>query len=176
LLSAAFVMQLLLDPDSARSLSFILSYLALFGIAVLGAAADDLLSPFLPGSFRTAVAASIGAFLATAAVSAAAFGTLRPVGIVAGLLVAPAASALMIGGLVWFALDVVAPPLAAAVQPVVALVAEVGERTVDLASRVRGLATPTYASVLIASLAISALLVYGRYRLERTRNRVDPFD
>jgi competence protein ComEC len=175
LLAAAFIVQLVLDVDSARSLSFVLSYLALFGIAVLGATVDDLAGGMLPKALRAAMATSIGAFLATAAVSAAAFGSLRPIGIAAGLIVAPAATALMIGGLAWFGLDLIAAPLAAAAEPLVGLAATLCGRAVEIAARAGGLKTPSYVPSLLASLAVGALLVYGRYRLNEMRNRVDPF-
>lgn len=176
LLASAFLVQLVLDPDAACGLSFVLSYLALMGIASLGPALDELCRGFLPRSFSMALSTSVGAFLATAAVSAAAFGSLRPIGILATLIVAPAATALMIGGLAWFALDIVAPPLAIAVGNIVGLAATVSGKAVELAAEVQGLEFKSYWAVLVASLVVASLLVYGRHRLNETRNRIDPFD
>jgi competence protein ComEC len=176
LLASAFLVQLALDADAARGLSFVLSYLALMGIALFGPAFDDLCRGLLPRSTSMALSTSIGAFLATAAVSAAAFGSLRPIGILATLIVAPAATALMIGGLAWFALDILAPPLAAAFGNIVGLAAMVSGKTVALAADVQGPEFESYGIVFVASLVVASLLVYGRHRLNETRNRIDPFD
>jgi competence protein ComEC len=89
LLAGAFLVQLLWDPLSAGTLSFILSYLALGGILVLTGSLETVLKGSVPPSLSGALAASLGAFCATAPVVVLFFGILRPVGVAGGLLVVP---------------------------------------------------------------------------------------
>jgi competence protein ComEC len=174
LLSAAFLLQLLFDPEGARSLSFILSYLALAGILTVGAAADDLLRGWAPDALRPALSASIGAFLATAAVSAGVFGVLRPVGLLSSLLLTPAATLLMVGALAWLGLAPLVPAAGAALDAALDLLGSVNAGIVSAAARVPGIPAASAAPTLLASLAAALLLVYGRYARNVARNRLDP--
>lgn len=174
LLSAAFLVQLCIDPESARGLSFELSYLALAGILVVGAAADDLLRAWLPDIVRPALSASIGAFIATAAVTAGVFGVLRPVGLVSSLLLAPAAAGLMVGASAWLLLSATVPALAVPVDAALRILGSANEAVVAAAARVPGLETGSAAPALLFSLAIALVLVYGRYVRNVARNRFDP--
>lgn len=174
LLSAAFLVHLCADPLAARGLSFILSYLALAGLIVAGGAADDLLRAWLPGFLRPAAAASIGAFAATAAVGAAVFGALRPVGILASLVLAPLATAFMVGALAFLVLAAIHPALGAPVDRVLRFLHAANDALVTAASRAPALQAPPAALVAALSLAAAALLVYGRKLRNDTRNRLDP--
>ncbi|MDR1306002.1 MAG: ComEC/Rec2 family competence protein [Treponema sp.] len=89
LLAAAFLLQLLRDPASAAAVSFILSYLALGGILVLTGSLETIVKKEVPPSLAGGLAASLGAFCATAPVVVLFFGILRPVGIAGGFLVVP---------------------------------------------------------------------------------------
>jgi competence protein ComEC len=89
LLAAAFLVQLLWDPFSATTVSFILSYLALGGILVLNESLETIVKKCVPPSLAGALTASLGAFLVTAPVVVLFFGILRPIGIAGGLLVVP---------------------------------------------------------------------------------------
>lgn len=176
LLSAAFLLQLLLEPAAARSLSFILSYLALLGILVLARPVSDLAEPYLPKALSPAVGASVGAFLATAAVSAAAFGILRPAGILAGIPAAALASVLMVGALAWTVLDALLPILSPyALIPLEGLL-DLNASFMAAAGRIGGIAVPDSLVVLLLSLAPAAVLVYLQCRGKRTRRRLSPFD
>jgi competence protein ComEC len=89
LLAAAFLLQLLWDPASAATVSFILSYLALGGILVLTGSLETIVKKEVPPSLAGGLATSLGAFCATAPVVVLFFGILRPVGIAGGFLVVP---------------------------------------------------------------------------------------
>ena len=175
ILAFAFLIQLTLDPQAARSLSFMLSYLALAGIAALSPAVDDLLRGILPGCVRSPVSASIGAFLATAAVSVAFFDVLRPIGLLAGMILAPAATVIMVGALSWLVLDSLWAPLGFVVDRGLDLVTFLTHGFVSLAAKVPGMEVGSTALVAGVSLAACALLLYlQRYR-NMTRNRLEPF-
>jgi competence protein ComEC len=174
LLSLAFLVQLVLAPQSAASLSLILSYLALAGILTVGSASEDLLRAWIPDAARPALAASLGAFLATAAVSAACFGALRPVSLVASLALGPAATVLMVGSLSWLAAGAAFPAAAPAVAAALTAVWKANGAIAAAAARVPAIETPSALPVLGISLAVSLVLVYGRYARNRARNRLDP--
>jgi competence protein ComEC len=175
ILAFAFLIQLTLDPQAARSLSFILSYLALAGIAILSPALDDLLRGILPSIIRSPISASIGAFLATAAVSAAFFGVLRPIGLLAGMILAPAATVVMVGGLAWLVLDTLWTPLGFIVDKGLELVSFLTHELVTISARVPGMPIGSAILVTWVSLAACALLLYLQSYRNMTRNRLEPF-
>jgi competence protein ComEC len=175
ILAFSFLIQLTLDPQAARSLSFILSYLALAGIAVLSPSVDDLLRGSIPGFIRSPASASVGAFLATAGVSVAFFGVLRPIGLLAGMILAPAATVVMVGALSWLVLDAIWSPLGFIVDKGLDLVSFLTHELVSLAARAPGVEIGNATLVVCISLAACALLLYlQRYR-NMTRNRLEPF-
>ena len=174
LLSAAFLAQLCLDPEGARGLSFILSYLALAGILTAGDAADDLMRGWAPDAVRPALSASIGAFLATAALTAGVFGVLRPIGLVSSLILTPAATLIMVGAMAWLALAPLVPAAGAPLDAALGFIEYANGAVVAAAARVPGILTPSAAPTLLASLAVALLLVYGRYSRNDARNRLDP--
>ncbi|MDR0450037.1 MAG: ComEC/Rec2 family competence protein [Treponema sp.] len=172
LLNLAFLIQILLWPESGQSLSFILSYLALWGILRAGPLFQGLFRGIIPESLLSPLAASLGAFLATGAVTAAFFGVLRPVGIIAGLLIVPLTTVFMIASLIWLAAGFALAP--AGIQPsalgglparILSFLYRILEQIVSLASRAPGFTSPGWAPVLSASLFAFALLWY----LERRR-------
>ncbi len=93
ILSAAFVLVTVTAPASVDGLSFQLSFAALLGIIVFGRWLDRLAAPWMPRWVRSPLAASFGAQLTTMPLVLSAFGTARPVGIIATLAVAPLAVA-----------------------------------------------------------------------------------
>jgi len=82
-LSAAFVIQTVVLPQSAATLSFQLSYLALCGLAIGGKAYTSLMSRYLPSKFSAAIGAGLGAQFFTLPTVVATFGIWRPIGILA---------------------------------------------------------------------------------------------
>jgi len=176
MLGAAFLVQIGLDPASALSLSFILSYLALAGILAVGAAADELLDGLLPTFVRTPLAASIGAFVLTAPVAVAFFGSLRPVGILAALVLVPLASLFMVAALAYLVLAAVLPFAAYPLALALSVLYRLNDLIVRIAAGAPEWPLGSTAGALALSLAVSVLLLYLRYRVDQTRMRLDPFD
>ncbi|MCL2608890.1 MAG: ComEC/Rec2 family competence protein, partial [Treponema sp.] len=171
ILAMAFVLQLSLDPQSGLSLSFILSYLAMVGILVLGKALNDLLAGLIPRFFLGPLSLSLGAFIGTAAAVLWFFGELRPVGILAGLIVAPLTTAFMVLALAWLCI----PPLAVPIAALLALLYDAMESTARLAAHVPNLSAPPALAIPL-SLALLIFLPALAAFLRRRRNRLDPFD
>ncbi|MCE5256835.1 MAG: ComEC/Rec2 family competence protein [Spirochaetaceae bacterium] len=88
ILSACFCLSLALDPDSARSLSFLLSYAAMAGLMILSPRWRSVLQG-LPDFLAQPLAASLAALCATALISLDAFGTVTMGGIVSSTLSGP---------------------------------------------------------------------------------------
>lgn len=99
IIALSLVISLPLDVEGARSLSFVLSYLAVLGLALLAPRAAFLLLRWLPPPLATAVAASLAAQLATAPVVIATFGTLSLVGVFAAVAAAPLVTVFMWWGM-----------------------------------------------------------------------------
>jgi competence protein ComEC len=184
LLHLAFLIQILLWPESGQSLSFILSYLALWGILRAGPLFQGLFRGKIPESLLSPLSASLGAFLATGAVTAAFFGVLRPVGIVAGLLIVPVTTVFMIGSLIWlvsgFVLAPAALPGLLSSVPgrlsagILSFLYRVLERIVSLASRAPGFASPGWVPVLLVSLLVFSLAWFLERRRRIAAGRLIP--
>jgi len=99
ILALAFIITTSGDPESSRSLSYVLSYLALFGLAALGPSFERLLASWLPPKLAAGLAASLAAQAATGPVSALVFGSLHPAGIAAALVSGPLVAAFIWWGL-----------------------------------------------------------------------------
>ncbi|MDR1900856.1 MAG: ComEC/Rec2 family competence protein [Treponema sp.] len=175
LLCLSFIVQLVSQPESGRTLSFILSYLALAGILYLGEPVNDLLGGRLPRVLSGGISASLGAFIATASVVSLFFGTLRPIGITAGLAVVPLATVFMIGSLAYLALSFCMPYLAGILGRGLSLLYTIMEHLTGLASRAPGLEVPDAVPVLLVSLAAAALLLFFAYRDREKRYTLAPF-
>jgi competence protein ComEC len=176
LLALAFLLQIVQDPPSGYTISFILSYLALAGILILGEPIGELLRGRLPPAMAQGLAASLGAFIATGAVTAFFFGILRPVGILAGLVVVPLTTLFMIASLGVLALDFIAPFLTAPVSAFLSLVYASLEWLVSLAARGPAFPVPSLSRVLAASGAVLILLFLLKTRYIARRQRLAPFD
>ncbi len=108
-LSLCFIVALPLDPAAARSLSFVLSYLAILGLVLLTIPFDYLFGKWLPPSLSEALASGCAAQVATTPVLAASFGLLVPAGLIASIVAGPCVLVLT-----WLAL---AAALVAAILP-----------------------------------------------------------
>jgi competence protein ComEC len=172
LLGMAFLVQIIIAPASGCSLSFILSYLALAGILIIGEALNSLLSGAIPAMLLQPLSASLGAFLATAAVSAWFFGELRPVGIVTGLVLVPLTTVFMIGSIGWLALNIIAPPLSRLAAPPLSLLYGLMEKTVSLADKAPALTLNRYAALWL-SLGIMLCIALLERRVRASANRLD---
>jgi competence protein ComEC len=89
ILSICFLIQILLDPNSAYMLSFQLSYLALGGIILGSGRINRMLPGLIPGGIRNVLSASISAQLFTAPLVLYSFGVIYPVGIISGIILVP---------------------------------------------------------------------------------------
>jgi competence protein ComEC len=173
LLCLSFIIQIVSQPESGRTISFILSYLALAGILYLGEPINDILGG-LPRFLSGGISASLGAFIATAAAVSLFFGILRPIGIVVGLAVVPLATVFMIGSLAYLAISF-CPPLAGILGTALSLFYTIMERLTGFAARVPGLKVPEAVPVLLISLALGAFLLYFSYRDRKKRYMLAPF-
>ncbi|MDR0583976.1 MAG: ComEC/Rec2 family competence protein [Treponema sp.] len=175
LLCMAFLVQIVVSPQSGFSLSFVLSYLALAGILSAGESLNGIFRGKAPAFLLGPLSASAGAFLATAGVTACFFGTLRPVGIITGLVLVPLTTAFMIGSLACLALGLVSPFLAGFLNPALSLLYVLMEKTVSLAGRFPGLVPGSPPLVIALSLALWLFLIYFEHRLRITKNRLPAF-
>ncbi|MDR2742256.1 MAG: ComEC/Rec2 family competence protein [Treponema sp.] len=175
LLALAFVIQLCRNPASGESLSFILSYLALAGILVLEGPLHGLFGGIAPEILSRPLSASIGAFIATAATTAFFFGVLRPVGIVAGLVIVPLTTVFMIFAMAYLAAAFLLPFFAMPLGRVLSFLYGVLSRIADLAGQVPGIEVSKPQAVLIASLLVSAALILAWKRRSEKGNRLAPF-
>jgi competence protein ComEC len=175
LLALAFVIQICINPASGDSISFILSYLALAGILALGEPVKGLFRGVLPDALSRPLSASLGAFIATAAVSAVFFGVLYPVGIIAGLVVVPLTTVFMVAAMAYLAAAFLLPPLTGPLGTALSFLYEALSRIVGWAGRVPDVEAANPHAVLIASIAVSLVLVSAmKHRSERGR-RLVPF-
>lgn len=97
---SAFII-LLIDPFSAFSLSFQLSFLALAGIFTLGRLISDYSAAYLPAFLRYPIAFSLGAQLATLPVVLFHFGFFYPLGFLSALLLTPLITLFLWSGLIF---------------------------------------------------------------------------
>jgi competence protein ComEC len=176
LLAMAFLIQITLRPSSGDSLSFILSYLALGGILTAGETLGGILRGRLPEFLIQPLAASLGASLSTAAVTTAAFGMVRPVGILAGLIIVPLTTLFMIGAMAALALDFLAPFLTVPLDQGLSLLYALMGRLVSLAAAVPGLSSRGWGAALLISLGMAVLCVGPGNRHILRRQNLVPFD
>ena len=156
LLGMSFLIQLILQPEAAHTLSFILSYLALAGILFIGELIYALIRGALPDLVAKPLAASLGAFIASAAVVAAYFGVLRPIGVIAGLALVPLTTTFMLVAILFLAVSNVAPLLSLLYNSLIALS--------TLAARTPALpATPLLVLLVSAFLVVLCVFLYYRW-------------
>ncbi len=99
----------LIDPYSAYSLAFQLSFLSVGGILFIGRALYRSLQRYVPAAIGVPLAYSVGAQLATAPVQLAFYGIYYPVGVIVTVLLIPLVSFFIWCGLALLILDSIAP-------------------------------------------------------------------
>jgi len=174
LLCMAFLIQIFITPASGFSLSFILSYLALAGILVIGRAINGALMGKIPVLLLQPLSASLGAFIATAGVSAWFFNDLRPVGILAGLALAPLATVFMALSIAWLGLDFIFPVLSFLLGKVLFLLYWLMEKIAMLAAAAPGIKANPFL-VIILSLLITVTILWLDRRRRIIAGRLEPF-
>jgi ComEC/Rec2-related protein len=98
ILLLSFLILLFSDPASAFTLSFQLSFLALGGIAFLAPSISEFFEAYIPKYISLPISASIAAQFFTAPLLLGLFGTLRPIGIIAALIMTPLVTVFVWGG------------------------------------------------------------------------------
>jgi len=176
LLCMAFIAQLLFQSETGVSLSFILSYLALLGILTLGEATRDLFRGRLPDVLGAGLSASIGAFVLTAPVVAFYFASLRPIGILAGLVAAPLASVFMVLSLAALAASFLPFPIWNVFNFVLSWIYRFLESFVNMAGRVPGFSVSKPVTALIFSILFCLLICFLHALDRRYRNSIASFD
>jgi competence protein ComEC len=155
-LAMSFLIQIILEPKTGMSISFILSYSALAGILLFGPALCNLIKGPVPAKIIAPLSASVGAFIATAAITAGVFGVLYPVGIVAGLVVVPLTEVFIIFSFVFLVLSPF-PALANLVSLLMELLYRCLESTVSFFAQAPGI--PVQSTPLV--IAITGVLGAG---------------
>jgi competence protein ComEC len=175
-LALAFLAMTPIDPAGARSLSFTLSYLAVWGLAVLGPRFSFLLGRCLPPFLRESASASLAAQAAVSPALAFSFGYLQFAGIPASMASGPIVMLMMwwgmLSGLACSILPFAAPlarPVSDALYSV--LMAVMGSAAACPVLPLSSVAAKGAASVAVAGLAA---LVYARPYAEYARLRFPP--
>jgi len=174
LLCMAFLIQIAITPRAGLSLSFILSYLALAGILIIGESLNGIFKGKIPAVLLLSLSASVGAFLATAGVTAWFFGVLRPVGIVASLILTPLTTVFMVGSMAWLALNMLAPSLSPLLSHPLSLLYQLMERIAFFSAKMPGIKAAPWL-VLTLSLLCIALILWFEWRRRLTAHRLEPF-
>lgn len=180
ILGLSFILQLVLDPEAARSLSFSLSYLALAGLVVLSPRFEYLFLPVLPTILAKAMAASCAAFLVTLPLAGASFGVVYPVGLLASVATGPLVAAFIWWGLGASVLCLILPFLAPLLSLPSLLLHRALGSTVGFFARAPGLALGgpglllATASVVLILGFVYALPYAHHARLRRSHGPQDP--
>jgi len=173
-LSLSFLIQIVVSPSAGYSISFILSYLALAGIFIIGKPLHSLFAGKVPDFILQPLSASCGAFLATAGVTCFSFGVIAPIGIITGLVLIPLTTVFMVGSLIWLVLDFLS--LSRLLSFPLLLLYRVMEGIVFAAGKIGGISTGKPFAILVFSLVISLLIVILEYKQRRTRLKLQPFN
>jgi competence protein ComEC len=171
----SFLMQIVISPGSGHAISFILSYMALAGILIIGEAVGGLLAGKAPAFLYQPLSASIGAFLATAGIIVFFFNVLQPIGIVIGLVLVPLTTVFIAGALAWLVLDLVSPLFSGFVTLPLTLLYRMMEKTVSIGGIVPGIDVSRPMAILAVSLAVSLFIVWLEMRRRKTASQLLPF-
>ncbi len=163
-LALAFLAMVPIDPSGARSLSFTLSYLAVWGLAALGPRFSFLLGRRLPPILRESAAASLAAQAAVSPVLAFTFGYLQFAGILASMAAGPVVTLMMWWGMGSGLLCSLLPCAAPLASPVSDLLYAILMAVMNSAAAVPTLPLPSSPARALASVAVAGLaaLVYAR--------------
>jgi competence protein ComEC len=175
ILAMAFIIQLSFQSDTGMSLSFMLSYLALAGMLTLGQTFFCLFRGRLPAILARALSASLGAFITTAPLVVSVFGSLKPIGIAAGLIVAPVASVFMVFSLAALAAAFLPLPLWSVFDVALTTLYNFLELVVSAAGRVPSFAITDPVPVLIGAGLLSIGVLLLKRRDDTYRNSVAAF-
>jgi competence protein ComEC len=173
ILSLSFLIQIVISPAAGYSISFILSYLALAGILIIGWPLYSLFAGKVPDFLLQPLSASCGAFLATAGVTCFSFGVIVPMGIITGLVLVPLTTVFMTVSLLWLVLDFLS--LSGFLSFPLSLLYMLMEGIVFMAGRLGGISAARPSVILALSIAVSLLVVALEYKLRQARLKLRPF-
>jgi competence protein ComEC len=176
LLCMAFIIQLLFQSEAGTSVSFILSYLALAGILTLGQTLHGLFRGRLPEILSGGLSASLGAFIVTAPVVVLYFGSLRPIGILAGLIIAPLSSLFMVIALAALVMRFLPLPLWDLLDIVLSWFYRIMEYLVSLAGFVPGITFSNPVPVFAFSILFWLVILLIQRQDNIYRNSVASLD
>ena len=176
LLCMAFIIQMVFQSSTGVSISFILSYLALAGILTIGMSLQSLFRGRLPEIINGGLSASLGAFIATAPLTALYFGSLRPIGIAAGLILAPLSSVFMVLSLSALLVSALPLPIWNILDFFLSFNYRVIEIFVSLAERVPGFEVPNVFTILAGTIVLWAIIIFFHKRDNALRKSIAAFD
>ena len=176
LLCMAFIIQLIFQSETGLSLSFILSYLALTGILTLGESFHCIFRGRLPEVISRSLSSSLGAFIITAPVVVMYFDTLRPIGIIVGLLIAPLSALFMVLALIALIASFLPFALWSILDFILIQVYRIFELCVNSAGQVPGLSFSNPLPVLIFAIISWLLILYIQKRDYAYRNSIGSFN
>jgi competence protein ComEC len=172
ILALSFIIQIIVTPSAGNSISFILSYLALVGIFIIGKPLSSLFAGKAPDILLQPLAMSCGAFLATAGVCGSTFEILAPVGIITGLVMVPLTTVFMIGSICWLVLDFLS--LSAFLNWPLSVLYRLMEIIASVSGKIPGISTGALL-IIIFSLALSLLIIAFEHRRRLSLLRPEPF-
>ena len=175
LLCMAFIIQLVFQSETGMTLSFILSYLALAGILTLGDTFHRIFRGRLPEIISGSLSASLGAFIFTAPVVVLYFASLRPIGILAGIFIAPLSALFMVLALIALIISFLSLPLWSFVDFILIQVYRLFELTVSFMGKVPGLTFSNPLPVLIFSIISWLFVLYIQRRDYAHRSSIASF-
>ena len=175
LLFMAFIIQLIFQSDTGVSLSFILSYLALLGILTLGMDIWSIFRGRLPEIINGGLSASLGAFIITSPVVVLYFGTIRPIGIIAGLILAPISSLFMIFSLAALISGFLPLPIWNIFNWILSLLYNLIKFLISLARAAPGLSISNFFPVLVFCILFWAIILYLKKRDDLHRRSIASF-
>lgn len=173
ILILSFILQLFCAPLQGLSLSFQLSYLALFGILIIGKQVNYLLKPWIPSFLRYPFSASLGAHIFTAPVLIYYFNEIYPVGVIASIAVTPLITLFMWVSLFTFILSpqLYSSFLAESLNRICEIILEITIQLTQFFSKVPGITFSTHSDIfvylsllviIVLSLYIDCWRIYGR--------------
>jgi competence protein ComEC len=173
ILALSFLIQITVTPSAGNSISFILSYLALAGIFVIGQPLYALAAGKVPDILLQPLSASVGAFLATAGVTCFAFGVIAPVGIVTGLALVPLTTVYMIGSMIWLLLDLFS--ISGFLNLPLSLLYWLMEKIVSVSGKVPVFTSINPFLILILSVILTLLILIPEYKRRASLLSLQPF-
>ena len=167
-LALSFLAMVPIDPVGARSLGFTLSYLAVWGLAVLGPRFSFLLGRTLPPFLRESASASLAAQAAVSPLLAFTFGYLQFAGIPASMAAGPVVMVMMWWGMGMGLLCSILPVAINLAVPISDLLYRILMAIMETAASAPILPLASPAARAAASVAVVGLaaLVYARPHAE----------